>query len=1059
MPHPLSPLATSRLSPSQESPKSLALRVAADAFSLLSPPIALVALLGLLAAEAVGATTATPHEISAENRDFFENNIRPILAAHCLECHSAAKGKTKGGLNLDTRQDTLRGGENGAIIVPGDIAGSALIKAVEWAGDLQMPPKKKLSADQIAALKNWVQRGAPDPREGATGIGMAKHEHWSFQPVTRPNPPAVKNEVWVKNSIDRFVLAKLEEKDLFPAELPDTGSSESRFRKKAALLRRAYFDLVGFPPSPAEISHFAADSSPDAFAKVIDRLLDSSAYGERWARHWMDTARYGDTSGSKKANLAGKDYRYPYAWTYRDWLIRAINEDMPYDQFIIHQLAADRIPGNNPNNLAALGFLTVGEGFQFKDDVINDQIDVVGRGLMGLTLSCARCHDHKFDPIKMSDYYALKGVFQSVEEPKEGPLIGGADPHSKEFREFAEKKASLEQRIYARVNEMQRQLSDQFRKRSGTYFQLAYLHRLETDKSDADAARKGQAMAEAAKLKTPELRMIPFHIGVHISKQDPILGPFLNLIHVEGKPDDLTSSLPTKIMGYQKSLVKQLSAEQANPIVVDFLSRAGKLPSDLSSVSALLERFFRERVEPLVKDGIFDRLASDKPLSEADKAKAQLACFPLQPVGGFQLDVEKVRELCFIWGEQDGGQLQHTSGLNNLNDLKMSSGVGEVRAMVVVDKDKPVDSPIFPRGNPPKGPFERKTVPRRFIEVLAPEGKPEPFKEGSGRLELAKAIASRDNPLTARVIVNRVWMYHFGEGLVRTPDDLGNQAGTPSHPELLDFLSSWFMDDFGPAKPGWSMKSLHKAMMLSSTYQQSSRTPYLDRQKEIDPQNTFLWRTNVRRLDFEAFRDSLLAMSGRMDTELYGPPINLLTEPYSLRRSIYGYIDRGDVPDILNHFDFANPNQPNTKRTATIVPQQALFLLNSPFTLGVVQSISRREDLKAAVMRDTRAGISMVFQIVLQRSPSSEELALAHDFLLLEARRQNKELAETRNTVAEAQKLAEAQLKSARAAKTDGHDARQEIINEGELVARQTLSPWEALIQALMFSNEAAYLD
>jgi hypothetical protein len=381
--------------------------------------------------------------------------------------------------------------------------------------------------------------------------------------------------------------------------------------------------------------------------------------------------------------------------------------------------------------------------------------------------------------------------------------------------------------------------------------------------------------------------------------------------------------------------------------------------------------------------------------------------------------------------------------------------------MVVEDLPKPKDSPLFIRGNAPKQGEEARIIPRRFIEILSPNREAAPFKEGSGRLELAQAITNKTNPLTARVLVNRVWMYHFGEGLVRTPDDLGNQAGAPSHPELLDYLASWFMEDYGPAKPAWSMKSLHKAIMLSKTYRQSSNTSFrtadLDYEK-LDPSNSLLWHYNVRRLDFESFRDSLLSMAGTLDRKTVGgPSVNITEEPYSMRRSVYGYVDRANMSDLLMQFDMSNPDQPNTKRTSTIVPQQALFLMNSPFVAEVVQGVVKRPEVVQAVVRDhnTDAGIVAIFRIVLQRTPTAIEREMAMKFLINENKMQAMVKAETAQTTLAAAKLAESKLKNAQ----NNNGARKAVVNEGEIVQRVAFSPWEALVQAIIFSNEAAYVN
>jgi hypothetical protein len=404
------------------------------------------------------------------------------------------------------------------------------------------------------------------------------------------------------------------------------------------------------------------------------------------------------------------------------------------------------------------------------------------------------------------------------------------------------------------------------------------------------------------------------------------------------------------------------------------------------------------------------------------------------------------------------GQLERTGGLAQINNFKTTFKGGPVRAMTLEDLPQAQDSPLYVRGNAPKKGDKVRMVPRRFLEALSEGGKPEPFKLGSGRLELAQSIASKSNPLTARVMVNRVWMHHFGEGLVRTPDDLGNQAGKPSHPELLDFLSNWFMEDFGPAKPAWSVKSLHKAIMLSKIYRQSSNTAFkrgtIDYEK-TDPSNSLLWRSNVRRLDFEAFRDSLISMGGLMDASLGGHSFNITQEPYIFRRSIYAYIDRAEMPDLLMQFDMSNPDQPNSRRTSTIVPQQALFLMNSSFVAKIVQSIVKRPEIIQGVRDGTDRGINAVYRVVLQRLPTPVERQRAINFLVTETKLQASVKAEASDLNKAATKAAERTLKNSQAANT----ARSAIVNEGELVQRVVFSPWETLVQSLLFSNEASYVN
>ncbi|MEI6712187.1 MAG: PSD1 and planctomycete cytochrome C domain-containing protein [Verrucomicrobiota bacterium] len=995
---------------------------------------------------------AAIEEISPENLAFFETKIRPLFAAHCLECHSAEKGKVKGGLNMDSRESLLKGGESGAVIKADTAEKSTLIQAVEWSADLQMPPKKKLSDEQITSLKEWITRGAPDPREGSATTNRSPKEHWAFQPVARPTPPSVKNPTWSKSSIDRFILAKLDQKGLLPSDPPDTGSDADRRRKREALLRRAYFDLIGMPPTPSQIRNFTNDPQPNAFEKVIDELLASPAYGERWARHWLDTARYSDTAGGPRNNR-NNEFRYAYAWSYRDWVITAINKDMPYDQFVLNQLAADKIPNNSKENLAALGFLTVGERFRNEDDTLNDRIDAVGRGFLGLTIACARCHDHKFDPITQADYYALKGIFASCIEPKDEPLIGG-DPNSKSYQTFTQRMDGLEKQAHAATFQMLRANVNEFHNSAAEYFEAAYMQRTAKD-------RESRARAEEFAQKHKLDGGLIDQVSRHTNPNDPVLGPFVQLIKNSEKP-------------VQQIIGKTNKKSAYNPLVIDHLSSGSEWPGDITMVAASFSKFCRTiasssapranlNVDPVLdleKGGIFKTIAnsSKDKLSPEDKARMSLAVFPFEFVPGELLrDMNALERQMRDWDRGPGGRINPGAIFNKINELKLTFRGGPVRAMAIEDLPSPVDLPIFPRGNAPKTGDKVTIVPRRFIQVLSPTEPPQPFSNGSGRLELAQSIANKNNPLTARVMVNRVWMHHFGDGLVRTPDDLGNQAGTPTHPELLDFLSSWFMEDLGASKPAWSVKALHKAIMLSNVYQQSSQSHFLESQKKIDAGNSLLWRANIRRLDFEAFRDALLCMAGAMDTTLLGPSVNLASEPYSFRRSVYGYIDRSNMPDLFMHFDMANPNEPNSKRTSSIVPQQALFLMNSPFTLSIAQKVVQRPEVVEAVVtnKDARSGILNIFQIVLQRTPTKTEFEMALRFLQTEAKEQAKVASATAKSLTEGQKKAEELV---RRSQTD-NDTRKAVVNEGELVRRTTLSPWESLVQALMFCNESAYLN
>jgi hypothetical protein len=702
--------------------------------------------------------------------------VRPVLANNCYKCHSVQSDKVKGGLLLDSREGLLKGGDTGPAIVPGDPEHSLLIKAVRYSDpDLQMPPKgNQLPDAAIADLVAWVKMGAPDPRVATVAQKAwsdSGKSHWAWQPLTKPAVPASKDPAWTKTPIDNFILAKLDEKGLKPNPPAD----------KRTLIRRATFDLIGLPPTPEEVDAFVKDESLEAFAKVVDRLLASPHYGERWGRHWLDVARYSDTKGQIKRQR--EDQSYPFAWTYRDYVIRSFNNDKSFSLFVIEQLAADKLPStaHNPTNLCALGFLTLGDRFmEMQNDIINDRIDVVTKGFLGLTVSCARCHDHKFDPIPTKDYYSLFGVFSSCVEPKFEPVIVKS-PGGPEYSDYYKQRMELE---------------------------------LEKDTLES---------------KLRELRR----------SQD----------------------------------------------------RAG--------------------VRPVLRD------------LRQNQAK--------------------------------------------VSQLELTHPGAPPRAMVLEDLRRPHDSPVFIRGDAGK---KGDVVPRHFLEVLSGSYRPA-FTNGSGRLDLAWAIVSKQNPITPRVFVNRVWMHHFGEGFVSTPDDFGTRAERPSHPELLDYLASRFVSD------GWSIKKLHRLILLSSVYQESSANN--PRFAEMDPDNRLLWRANIRRLEFEPLRDSLLAIGGDLDSTMYGRPVDIESEPFSTRRSIYGFVDRSDVADVLVNFDFANPDLPTGRRHDTTVPQQALFLMNSPL---VIEQAKRLVSLPSfTACSDDEAKIDFLYQRIFQRPPRPEEMKLGSEFV------------------------------------------------------------------------------
>ncbi len=981
------------------------------------------------------ATRVFAEEITAEQTAFYTDKILPIFAENCYKCHSAEGGKDKGGLTLDTRDAMLKGGDTGPSLVPGDVAKSLLITAVAYTDpDLKMPPKgDKLSPAQVADLTAWVKQGALVPsntgaiKSKLSGLTDKARRHWAYQSVTKPAVPINKNQQWCRTPVDCFILQKVEAAGMLPA--PDAN--------KETLIRRAYYDLVGLPPSPQEIDAFLGDKTPQAWGKVVDHLLASPHYGERWGRHWMDTARYADTAG---ANANGQDYRFPHAWTYRDWVVNAINADMPYDHFIVHQLAADLLPkemqGLNGAHLAALGFITIGERFGNGNDQINEKIDTVSKAFLAMTVTCARCHDHMFDPISQKDYYALHGVFSSITEPSVKPPVGALPPREL-LNEFAKKndEAMKEMRdgyygTLGRVNQA-------FRLKAPLYLEaLAQSREVPQVTASASATpAEIRAMRQSSpfftflrsnKLDEETARALERRVG---RRDDAIFGPLARLAEI--KPEDWSVKAPALLAQMQAGAMGQGKKQAAptNPIVLAMFK--GAKPANIKDVWMIYDKVF---AAPAPKSAMWiDEIASStSPIAAGvDLPLADLMQVPYEIKPGGGMGVAEFRAVVDRLPNRLQGPLQNA--LTKYNLLLLTHPGAPAHAMIVADKPKAQDSPVFIRG---QANSKGEIVPRRFLEILSPGGQPKPFTQGSGRLELAQAIASRENPLTARVLVNRVWMHHFGEAFVPTPDDLGTMSEKPTHPELLDYLANYVMDN------GWSLKKLHRLLMMSRVYQQSSHVLEGSDYKDKDPYNNLLWRANVRRLDFESVRDSLLVFSGQLDGSLGGKPVNLTDEPYSYRRSVYGYVDRGNLPELMANFDFAKPEMANSKRTTTVVPQQALFLMNSPMSADIVRRITGRPEFTAA--KDDLGRISAMYKIIFQRMPTKEEYAMALSFVKVEAQD------------TEANSYA---YKPPRGGGGRGMDARAAIKNDGLRVARRPLNAWETYAQALLFSNEAAYVN
>jgi hypothetical protein len=840
-----------------------------------------------------------------EQLEFFENKVRPVLVERCYECHSSDAKKIKGGLYLDTREGLLKGGDSGPSVAPGDPDKSLLVKAVRFGDEnLQMPPKSKLPADQIAALEAWVKMGAPDPRrKTAAGpvhpVGIPVEQAkalWAFKtPVEPPVPDASANPV------DAFVLARLREKGFSPSPEAD----------RRTLLRRVTYDLTGLPPTAEEIESFEKDASPDAYGKVVDRLLASPRYGERWGRHWLDVARYADT----KEWVVDEERRLPYPYTYRDWVIQAFNDDLPYDRFITYQLAADRVVKPEEKvHLAALGFITVGRSFLNRQpDIIDDKIDVVTRGLLGLTVQCARCHDHKYDALTMKDYYALYGIFASSKAPQEMPLLG--EP------EMSPDYAAYKKDLDAREGEIRKFKEKRHGEVVATYRTPAQIadYLLAAQEAKGGTEEQARTIARGKRLNAFMLQRWVASLKKAAESKDPVFAAWTAY-----------AALPPSGFQDQAPFVE---LDDANPFVREtFAEPPGSLQEAAERYGLLL--------------GAYDR---PKPIADRDQEALRQALCAAEAATNMPLDeIDKF----FNGGDRD----QMRKLRRKVEELHHHPG-SPPRAMTVEESGQPTNPRVFVRGNPGT-PGEE--VPRRFLEVLC-SSKPEAYATG-GRLELAKAIVDPSNPLTARVWVNRVWHHHFGAGIVRTPSDFGVRGEPPTHPELLDWLAVRFM------KEGWSTKKLHRAILLSRTYRQSSRDNPAARL--ADPENRLLWRMNRRRLDFESMRDSILAAAGRIDLKMGGRSVELSSEPFTRRRTVYGYIDRLNLSNLHRVFDFALPDMHAPARFSTTVPQQALFLMNGGFVLEQAQAL-------AAGAKD----VESLYRAVYGRAPTAEEAALGKAFV------------------------------------------------------------------------------
>lgn len=872
----------------------------------------------------------------------FSQQVRPILAEHCLHCHGPDEDSVEGGLRLDLEELAKE-----SAIVAYSPDESELIHRLESTDpDQRMPPAKtgkSLSAKEIETLRQWISEGAK------------YQQHWSLRPITDPAVPEI--EQGVQSDVDRFIVSQLTAKGL---NLAPPAS-------KRQLIRRATFDLTGLPPTYAEVERFVNDQDPNAFANAIDRLLDSPAYGERWGRHWLDLARYADTHGGAAIGFT----RFPFSYTYRDYVIQALNRDLPYDRFIVEQLAADQL-GLEPSDpaLAGLGFLTVGMQFRNRHDIIDDQIDVISRGLLGLTVACARCHDHKYDPVSTKDYYSLYATLASSRTPDQLPLIGNP-PTDEAYAQYADQL----QRFERAAGDMARDQTAVMRSRLRMQVGL-YLRELAKGTPEQDLS------AAFLSFRTDDVRpQILNHWRNYLASMpsnDPVFGLWKQL-----------EQIPTEQFAKQcLSLCEQMKLENGdeaqfnephgfgtptprwNPVVLKTVLE--KQPASLleladcygSVFANVNRRWLQALTEATLEAAVDGEIYTDEDPrhAEINSAVYQQLRYHLFSDGTPTVMSEELSITQLNRTVRD--TLSGKQGA--VHNLHLSSPGSPPRAMTLEEDEAAGPFQVFRRGNP----LDRgEIVSANFLTVLRQQE--QAFPAGKRRLALAQRIIDPTNPLTRRVIVNWVWQHHFGQGLVNTPDDFGTRGDSPSHPELLDYLASRLIDD------GWSLKQLHRRIMLSDVYQQASVENEAARQ--IDPDNRLVWRMPKQRLDMESMRDAMLFASAELQRDFGGRPFDFLSQPTVPRRSVYGFINRDIVTTIASTFDVANPNSCTVKRPDTSVPQQTLFALNSAFIQDRALQFAKLAE--AEVPSGTLERIRWMYHKAFARDPREEELNRVMMFL------------------------------------------------------------------------------
>ncbi len=1037
----------------------------------------LAVLISCLALNAVKAEE--PTQITPMQREFFEKSVRPVLATHCYKCHSAKK--QEGMLRLDSRSSMLKGGQTGPAITPGKPEDSELVLAINYdPSGYQMPPTGKLTPDQIAALTKWIKMGAPWPDEtnpitnpsSVKEFNLAERaKHWSFQPVNRAGIPMVGQPQWPRNAIDNFILAKLEAAKLQPAAETD----------RRTWLRRATYDLTGLPPTAHEVQQFLEDESPTAYEKVVNRLLASPAYGERWARHWLDLVRFAETAGHEF------DYEIEHAWPYRDYVVRAWNADVPYDQFVREHIAGDLLakPRRHPvdginESILGTGFYWFGQGKHSPVDIlaeecdcIDNQIDVLGKTFMGLTIACARCHDHKFDPITANDYYAMSGYLQSSR--RQHAFINPAEPiqqiiprltklHQQQSRlmsgvverQLGSSMEKLDQVLTALTPQARKDRQHPFHAwavlsgiRDPAKFNAAktnlaeHLSDLTNQQNPAETfadfspssmkqwLKTGQAFdqgstppgclsetsnhyellppdtahsgANSARLQgvirsptfTIEKRFIHYRMHRVGGRANPgrankngqvhlivdgfqfIKNPLYGQLSLNVKQEDNFRWYRQDLAKFQgKNAYIEIQDEDDGSIIIDrvVFSDAGAPPEPPNQLVLALLNDPKITTSAELKAGYQSLLETSlKEWQSGQWEKPQTSRDQVQLLNGVLSQLSS----------QDSFTQEETQTLARLKQQieTLEKTIPKPQRAIAMTDGTGENAPLLIRGNPHKA---GQQVPRRFLEVFGDQETDQELR-GSGRLGLAHRVASSQNPLTARVLVNRLWLHHFGRGIVATPDDFGKMGQIPTHPELLDWLAGEFIQS------GWSIKSMHRLMVLSSTYRMSS---HRDEGASTDPDNRLLHRMPVKRLEGEAIRDAVLYLSGRLNSKMEGPSVLPHLTPFMEgrgrpkrsgpldgegRRSLYINVRRNFLTPMFLAFDFPTPFTTMGRRSASNVPAQALTMMNNPFILQQTKVWAER--VLAEVHASPQSRITRLYEMAFTRSPSDAELQSALAFL------------------------------------------------------------------------------